>query len=444
MPLPDDILASEPTRHLAFSPLNSFNTPRRILFITAWLPERGHWTATAGIARRQAILLDGLRATGLVVDVLVIVSERQMARAHAAGSDVASEGNAIWAVTGRVTACQWQASEHESIWGSYLAPAIDYRKMATFRRFLHPNVLTAIEAAIVPATQLVFCQSLACAVAFLHSQKRDVSMAFDMDDVEHVSFRRRIAEPPIWRAKFLRYFQIPALKYAEQTAIRRSIATFVCSNLDREILVRLAAKSTVHTLPNAVAARDIGPPAPAETLLILGHYSFTPNRVGADYFIEQVWPLVRMRVPRAKLIVAGADPHLLANFASSPAGVMFSGYVDDLLALYRDTRVAVCPILSGGGTRLKVMEAAAYGRPIVSTTIGAEGIDFIDTKEILIADGATEMANACISLLEDHSKAIEMGLQARHTVEDRYSRERIISDLGRTLASHAVPASSRA
>lgn len=416
----------------------------RVLFITAWLPEKGQWTATAGIARRQAILLDGLRTSGLVVDVLLIAAPSQQERARARGTDIASEVGALWGITGKVSVCCWEDHIQESLWNSYIWPAIDYHRMTNIRRMLQPVVQEAIDKSVVPTTRLVLCQSLACAIGFLNSHRTGFPMAFDMDDVEHVSFRRRIMEPPFWRTKFLRYFQIPALKYAEQIAIRQSVATFVCSNLDREILVRLATKSTVHTLPNAVAARDIGPPAPAETLLILGHYSFTPNRVGADYFIEQVWPLIRMRVPRAKLIVAGADPHLLANFASSPAGVMFSGYVDDLLALYRDTRVAVCPILSGGGTRLKVMEAAAYGRPIVSTTIGAEGIDFVDTKEILIADGATEMANACISLLEDHSKAIEMGLQARHTVEDKYSRERIVSNLGRTLAAHAVPASSRA
>lgn len=410
---------------------------RRALFVTSWFPEIGTWTATAGIARRQQILLDGLKKSGLEVDVVLITTPSQAQRSQGAGQDIAAELRAQWSLTGRVIVCNWQQVLHDSLWQRYIAPALSFRWQTDYRRFTEPAVVQAIENSIDPSTSLILCQRLPCAFPVIAARGRQVPMLFDMDDVEHVVFRRRIAEPPIWRTKFLQHLQVPALKRAERFAIRHAVGTLVCSELDRATLCQLAGTDSVQTVPNAMPVRDAGPPAVEPTLLILGHYSFGPNRVGADYFIEHVWPLVTARVSEARLVVAGADPQLLMSYERAPNGVEFTGYVRDLDDLYRTTRVVVCPIQSGGGTRLKIMEAAAYARPIVSTSIGAEGIELRDGTEIILADGAKAMARACVELLTSSSSSRALGSRARIAIETRYSRDRIVGQLGEFLARHA-------
>jgi glycosyltransferase involved in cell wall biosynthesis len=116
----------------------------------------------------------------------------------------------------------------------------------------------------------------------------------------------------------------------------------------------------------------------------------------------------------------------LTSFHHPPPGVEFLGFVSDLGALYRRTRVVCCPIQSGSGTRFKILEAASYGVPVVSTPIGAEGIDLVPDAEIVLRSSATDLAEACLDLLRDDLRARTVGASARERVRARYSRDAVV------------------
>jgi glycosyltransferase involved in cell wall biosynthesis len=151
--------------------------------------------------------------------------------------------------------------------------------------------------------------------------------------------------------------------------------------------------------------------------------------------IQKIWPTVLASLPEARLLVAGASPESLASYGTNPKGVTFLGFVDDLEKLYEEVAVVCSPTLYGSGTRVKILEAAAYGKPVVSTTVGAEGIELKDGEEILLRDDPDSFAQACIRLLTDTSLAAEMGQRARSVIEEQYERRAVIENIKNVITS---------
>jgi glycosyltransferase involved in cell wall biosynthesis len=125
-------------------------------------------------------------------------------------------------------------------------------------------------------------------------------------------------------------------------------------------------------------------------------------------------------MPTATLKIAGTPADRIPSYRAGTPGVKFTGFVKELEDLYRQSRVVCAPILSGGGTRVKIIEAAAYGKPIVSTIIGAEGIEMQDGIEIFLRDDPESFAQACIRLLNDHTLCKQVGMAARSTAIKKY------------------------
>jgi len=148
--------------------------------------------------------------------------------------------------------------------------------------------------------------------------------------------------------------------------------------------------------------------------------------LGAGMRVLQDLPRVHRAMPAARLIIAGPAPERIPSYRAGVPGVEFAGFVDDLDVLYRRSRVACAPIQCGGGTRIKIVEAAAYGKPIVATRIGAEGLELRDGHELLLRDDPESFANACLELLEDSSLCARLGLRARAKVEELYNRADIV------------------
>jgi glycosyltransferase involved in cell wall biosynthesis len=248
---------------------------------------------------------------------------------------------------------------------------------------------------------------------------------FDLDDVEHWVKIRAAFGTRSWLAKSLRLLQAPAIIAAERRAIRLAARTFVCSETDRNYLQRWGLAGVV-TIPNSVPIPPRPQPVAAEkTIMLIGGYHYRPNIEAAQRLITAIWPLVRARVPQAKLIIAGGSPELLPAFRSPPPGVEFTGVVEDLEPLYRRTRVVCSPLSNGGGTRVKLIEAAAYAKPMVSTAIGAEGLSFNDGTDILIRDDDGGIADACVRLLEDDAWCATLGLAAYRVARAAYDREAV-------------------
>ncbi|NIA23802.1 MAG: glycosyltransferase, partial [Proteobacteria bacterium] len=182
----------------------------------------------------------------------------------------------------------------------------------------------------------------------------------------------------------------------------------------------------VTTIPNAVDIPERKPVAKEPTLLFLGSYSYHPNVTAAEFLIQKVMPIIRQVIPEVSLIIAGLYPDNIRFYHNPPPNVEFTGFVRNLDVLYQRSRVVCCPIMSGGGTRVKIIEAAAYAKPIVSTRIGAEGLKMRNGKELLISNDPKSIADACIRLLKDNNLCTRLGNAARAIVKKHYSRDNII------------------
>jgi hypothetical protein len=268
----------------------------------------------------------------------------------------------------------------------------------------------------------------------------DVPIAFDLDDIEHLAVLRGIPQLNSLRNRIFAALSLPGLLWAEMKAVGRARRTFVCSNIDAERMARQFRTDRVFVLRNAVdmpALPVVATPPPAPIMLMLGVYSYGPNLDAADYFVDEIFPLVQAQNPAAEIWFVGGAPESLKSYGIDNPGVRFLGFVDDLAAVYAQARVVICPIRQGSGTRVKLIEAAAWAKPIVTTTIGAEGLDMADSEHALFGDDAAVFAKQCVKLLDDDELCVQLGRNARALAEQSYDKRQIVRTLATELSAHA-------
>ncbi|HZR80200.1 MAG TPA: glycosyltransferase [Candidatus Binatia bacterium] len=237
--------------------------------------------------------------------------------------------------------------------------------------------------------------------------------------------------------------ELRTLRY-EVAAVDGADDVVVMSDADRRALARFVANRRLHVVPNGVSCRDFpfrdARPELA-TILFVGFFRHDPNVEAVLWFAREVLPRVRARIPSASFRVVGAyPPAAVTELAGEIEGLELAGMVPETASHYRRAAVFVAPILRGSGTRLKILEAMASGCPVVSTTIGAEGLGAGD-GEIRIADDPASFADAVCALLASPPDADALARRARRFVEQRYDWPAIAA---RLLAVYGVaPAASR-
>ncbi len=181
----------------------------------------------------------------------------------------------------------------------------------------------------------------------------------------------------------------------------------------------------VAVVPNAVdvercAQRPDDPPPDPRTLLFFGALDYFPNSDALAFFLDEIWPRVLVTHPSTRLRILGRRPPPWLVARAAPA-VEVGGFVEDLRPSIAAAGAVVVPLRLGGGTRLKILEAMAMARPIVSTALGAEGLAVAHGRELLLADGAEAFAAEVRRLLDDPALGARLGRAARALVEERYS-----------------------
>jgi O-antigen biosynthesis protein len=159
-----------------------------------------------------------------------------------------------------------------------------------------------------------------------------------------------------------------------------------------------------------------GGPRDPRTMLFLGSFRHTPNQVALEWFAGSVLPLIVEKLPHARLLVAGSNPPPRHTFADPAGAIEWLGFVEDIQPLLSSCAVFVCPIRNGSGVRVKLLEAFAAGIPVVSTTLGAEGLARVDGEFCALADDPAAFAVKTIELLENCRLAHEMAARAREEV----------------------------
>ncbi|HEV3200604.1 MAG TPA: glycosyltransferase, partial [Bryobacteraceae bacterium] len=165
------------------------------------------------------------------------------------------------------------------------------------------------------------------------------------------------------------------------------------------------------------------------TMLFVGSFRHDPNRVAMDWFVRDVLPRILAREPHARLVIAGSDPPPAHAYADFSGALQMLGYVDDVREPLGRYAVFVCPILSGSGVRVKLLEAFAAGIPVVSTVVGAEGLARQDGEFCALSDDPAGFAERVLSLFEYPEVAAQMASRARAEVEKNWDMAAITRKL---------------
>ena len=231
----------------------------------------------------------------------------------------------------------------------------------------------------------------------------------------------------------------PQMRAWERKVFTESDLVLVCSTSEIALAHSLAPRAAVHCVPNgadvSVPPASRAPRSGAATspqLLFFGRLDYFPNVDALDYLRSAMLEPLRARVPGFRLRVVGAgDVTAIESMFRDVPEVTVVGFVESLSEELRDADAVLVPLRTGGGTRLKILEAMAAGRPVVSTVIGAEGIDARDGTEILLRDDPTAFVNAVAMVIADREAADRLGAAARRRIIERYSWDGI----GRGLRS---------
>lgn len=251
-------------------------------------------------------------------------------------------------------------------------------------------------------------------------------------DVSFVSLARSRALLSGAAAKLANLYDWMRLLRYEINAVENAELVVVMSEHDKSELGKFAAPHSIHAIPNGVDCNQFSPKTGhriPDSILFVGFFRHEPNVQAVDYFCRDVLPLIRKDRPDVILHIVGASPPVKIQHLANEPGIEVLGKVDDISAYYRKCAVFVAPILKGSGTRLKILEAMASGSPVVSTTIGAEGLDVQDGKHLLIGDTPEALADAVKALLSNQELSESIAAQARELVVARYDWDAIAAQL---------------
>jgi polysaccharide biosynthesis protein PslH len=248
-----------------------------------------------------------------------------------------------------------------------------------------------------------------------------------------VGLARRLYSAVDWRK----------LKREEMSAWRWFDAVTVTSERDGAILQTLEPGTPVSVIPNGVDVELFQPATrepEAETLLFFGAMNYYPNQDGLKFFVEQIFPRILAKRPTTKLRVVGPAPDSVKRLQSD--NIEVTGFVDAVEPYIDAAAVVIVPLRLGGGTRLKIVEAMSKAKPIVSTRVGAEGIDVVDGESALLADDPQAFADRVEQVLADTALAKRLGAAARRLAVDHYSWPALVSRLERVY-EQALSATAR-
>lgn len=401
----------------------------RILFISIHYPSDLS-TNTQGIYKRMGMFIDAIKEIGQVDMLFFVPPETDMSPDAIASQERAF--SQYWQTQVNLTLCP-TIEEHDSIpkWRKQLDGSFNFFKQSP----VSPQQMQALEACLLQKPDAIFVHRLSSINPVMLTNQAKPPVFLDLDDIEHIRFMREIRQPPSRLITQLYLLQIPARLWGELQAIRLARRTFVCSELDRRYLTNRWGLSGIVAIPNAIFIPEPQQITKEPTLLLIGGYYYYPNANAANFLIEKVWVHIHKAMPNARLIIAGPQPHHIRSYSKGVPGVEFTGFVDDLDAVYQRSRVACCPIFSGGGTRVKMIEAAAYGKPIVATRLGAEGIQMTDGKEFLMRDRPKDFAIACLDLLQNDDLCDRLGKAARAAAIQHYDRAKIVQQIQQQIES---------
>lgn len=322
--------------------------------------------------------------------------------------------------------------------------AVGHADMA--RRLWSPEFLEAFEATLAGRTfDVIHFEGLEMAAylrpvwPFILEQAADTLLIYDAHNAEY-ALQQRIAQQDVrsplrWPVAAYSAIQANRLKRFESLICLAVDQVLACSKSDAVKLGLLGQPTPIAVIPNAISVEDYGDfqveevDIPRPSLVFTGKMDFRPNVDAALWFARQILPRVRKAVPGVHFTIVGQKPHPRLDALQRDPAITLTGRVPDIQPYITAADVYVAPLRMGSGTRLKLLEAMAMGRAVVSTRLGAEGLDAVNGRDLLLADMPDDFAQAVISLLRDAERRRTLGANAAALVHERYDWSVVIPRL---------------
>jgi polysaccharide biosynthesis protein PslH len=381
----------------------------RTVMVTKFVP----LPADSGGKRRSLALLERLAARGPTVLCAFDDGSADIAGLTDIGVDV--------------RAVHWPPSTSSTLQGVLRTGS------ASAARFWSTALRREVEAATGQATDLL--QIEYAQLAPYASRARADLRVLDFHNVESslVESYARIQDPA---RRALMRIEAGRLRRIERTALKTFDAAVVVSESDRARLP--APANRIVLCPNGWEPEPPLPFTGQPVVAFVALMSWGPNADAAVWLAREVWPLVREALAEAKLLLVGRDPGPEV-MALADSSIEVVGRVPDVRPHLARASVAVAPLRAGGGSRLKVLEALGAGRPVVATTIGAEGLDDLIGHGVVIADQPSRLAESLIELLRHPAEARTLGQKGHAAVTERYSWDATLSPFFELVDTHRTP-----
>jgi polysaccharide biosynthesis protein PslH len=225
------------------------------------------------------------------------------------------------------------------------------------------------------------------------------------------------------------YLQWQKLLRYEAAAAQRYTAVSTVSEPDSNIFIKQYGCRQVQVVPNGVDEQYFSPVSTelqSGSMVFTGSMDWRPNQDGVRYFIEEVFPLILQKTPSATFTIVGRKPPLwLVELAERTNGVTVTGTVDDVRPYIARSALYVVPLRVGGGSRLKILEAFAMNKIVLSTSVGAEGLDVEENVHILLRDTAEALADTACQILADQERFARLGAAGRNLILQHYTWDAI-------------------
>ena len=254
-----------------------------------------------------------------------------------------------------------------------------------------------------------------------------VKVIHDQHNIEHELLQRAYLYETTWLRKWYNWRESRLVKPVEIELCRKADAVAVTSERERLLLKSMLPSSMIEVVPNGVDieyfhGNSVGQEVNGR-IVFTGSMEYYPNIKAVLFFARECWPLIRKHIPGATWQIVGKNPLPDVQKLAGLPGVTVTGSVADVRPYFAEARVAIVPLLVGGGTRIKILEAMAMRKAVVSTSLGCEGLSVVPGKHLIVADQPEEFAQAVIELLNIPEKRQTLGTAGRALVETEYSWE---------------------
>lgn len=225
------------------------------------------------------------------------------------------------------------------------------------------------------------------------------------------------------------------IRRLERKALAIVDRVWVCSNQDRDRLIGLSRhKVPIDVVANGIPnVEDIPAALPTEAatgsgfpvVLFIGHLGYPPNVDAAERLAHAILPRIRQVLPDAKLVLAGRGPQAAVRALAALPGVELVQNPESVAPLLSGAHLSIIPLRAGGGTRIKILEAMAWGVPVIATPLAAEGLDLVENDEVLLSATDEGLADMAIGLCHDAGRRARQRMRARHAVRTRFGPQAI-------------------